>query len=67
MKAVNKISQILAIVFSAAAVVLFFAVPFVTIVAGGESISLVAAELAFGGKVWKSAHIWFCFFLTSLL
>ena len=65
MKALNKACQISAIVLAVAAFALFFAVPFVTIVAGGESISLVAAELAFGAKVWKSAHIWFCFFLTA--
>ncbi len=65
MKAINKACQISAIILAVAAFALFFAVPFVTIVAGGEDISLVAAELAFGGKVWKSANIWFCFFITA--
>ncbi len=68
MKAINKACQILAIALSAAALVLFF-VPFVTIVAEA-AYEIVGAQLAFGGNIegigglFKSAHIWFCFFLT---
>ncbi len=64
MKAINKACQILAIILAVAALALFFVVPFVTIVTADGDLSLVAAELAFGGKVWKSSHIMFCFFLT---
>ncbi len=60
MKALNKVCQISAIVFAAAALVLFFVAPYATI--GNEG--FVGAELAFGGGVWKSAHILFCFILT---
>lgn len=69
MKAINKACQILAIVLAAAALVLFF-VPFVTIVAESFSGTVVGAQLAFGGNLegleglYKSANIWFCFFLT---
>lgn len=69
MKAINKACQILAIVLSAAALVLFF-MPFVSIVAEGFSDDIVGAQLVFGGNIegvgtlYKSAHIWFCFFLT---
>ena len=64
MKAVNKICQILAIVLAVAALALFFVAPFATIVTSSETYNIVGGELAFGGDVWKSAHIWFCFFLT---
>ena len=69
MKAVNKISQILAIVFSAAAVVLFF-MPFAEIAAQTGATSFIGAEFAFGtkiegvGQLYKSSHILFCFILT---
>lgn len=70
MKAVNKISQILAIVFSAAALVLFFT-PFVSIESTNGVFTFVGTELAFGTTIeglgvglYKSAKIWFCFFLT---
>ena len=73
MKAVNKISQILAIVFSAAAVVLFF-MPFVKLVAtDGSSYQFVGTELAFGvkinetlGQLAKSSQILFCFVLSII-
>lgn len=72
MKAVNKISQILAIVFSAAAVVLFF-MPFVDLTAvTGESHTFIGGELAFGkniegvGQLYKSSHILFCFILSVI-
>ena len=71
MKAINKISQILAIVFSAAALVLFF-MPFVEITATSGNVSLIGSELAFGGKEFeglgvlcKSSKILFCFILTA--
>ncbi len=64
MKAINKACQILAIILAVGALALFFVVPFATIVTADGDLSLVAAELAFGGKVWKSSHIMFCFFLT---
>lgn len=69
MKAVNKISQILAIVFSAAAVILFL-MPFVELVTKTGTVTFVGTELAFGtkiegaGKLYQSSHILFCFFLT---
>jgi preprotein translocase subunit SecE len=70
MKALNKISQILAIAFSAVAFVLFF-MPFVKLnaVTGGD-MSFIGGELAFGtklegiGTLYKSSHILFCFILT---
>ena len=74
MKALNKISQILAIVFGVGALVLFF-VPFANIVTKGVTVSPVAAQLAFGGKVnvgevvydlSRSSHILFTFWLTVI-
>lgn len=65
MKVINKICQILAIVLTVAALALFFVAPFATVVTSSETYNLVGGELAFGGDVWKSAHIWFCFFLTA--
>ena len=71
MKAVNKISQIAAILFAVAALVLFF-FPFVSFTLGGsaETEQLTGAQLAFGdkldvgGRLYKSAHITFCTLLT---
>ena len=69
MKAVNKISQILAIVFSAAAVVLFF-MPFADLVTKTGTFTFTGAELTFGtkidgvGQLYKSSQILFCFILT---
>ncbi len=72
MKAINKISQILAIVFSAAAVVLFF-MPFVNLTTtAGVDYTFIGGELAFGkniegvGQLYKSSHILFCFILTVI-
>lgn len=42
MKTLNKVCQILAIIFGAGSVVLFF-LPFATIVSGGNSVELVGA------------------------
>jgi preprotein translocase subunit SecE len=72
MKALNKISQILAIAFSAVAFVLFF-MPFVKLnaVTGGD-MSFIGGELAFGkniegvGQLYKSSHILFCFILSVI-
>lgn len=70
MKAINKISQILAVAFSAAAVVLFF-MPFVNLnAATGGDYTFIGGELAFGtklegiGQLYKSSHILFCFILS---
>jgi preprotein translocase subunit SecE len=73
MKVINKVCQILAIVFGLGALVLFF-VPFANVTTGSETVSLVGAQLAFGtkatvGKVAynmaKSADILFCLILTA--
>lgn len=50
MKTLNKISQILAVVFGAGSIVLFF-LPFANITADGITASPVGAQLAFGGSV----------------
>ncbi|MCQ2477709.1 MAG: preprotein translocase subunit SecE [Clostridia bacterium] len=68
MKTVNKICQILAIVFGLASLVLFFT-EFATVVSNGESISFIGAQLGFGGGKYglaKSADILFCFWLTVI-
>ncbi len=74
MKTLNKICQILAIVFGVASLVLFFT-RFATIVSGGNEVNLVGAQLGFGSKVdvkgtvydmAKSSDILFCFLLTAL-
>ena len=74
MKTLNKICQILAIVFALGSLVLFF-VPFATITTAGNEVSLVATELSFGskievaGKVFdmaKSSKILFCFLVTAI-
>ncbi len=74
MKIVNKIFQILAVVFGLGSVLLFF-VPAANIVTGGVTVSPVAAQLAFGadltvGEVTynmaMSAHILFVFLLTAI-
>lgn len=74
MKTVNKICQILSIVLGVASLVLFFT-SFATIVSGGNEVSAVGAQLAFGSKVKvageavglaKSADILFCFILTAI-
>ncbi|MBR6903037.1 MAG: preprotein translocase subunit SecE [Clostridia bacterium] len=72
MKIVNKICQILAVVLSLGALVLFFT-KFATIAFSGGEASFVGAELGFGIKktigdatydMARSADILFCFFLT---
>lgn len=50
MKTVNKICQVLAIVFGLGSVILFFT-NFATITTGGIDVSLVGAQLAFGSKI----------------
>lgn len=74
MKAVNKICQILAVVFGLASLVLFFT-NFATITTGENTVSLVGAALGFGSKtevagttydMAKSADILFCFLLTAI-
>lgn len=74
MKTLNRICQILAIVFGVASLVLFFT-RFATVISGGNEVNLVGAQLGFGGKVTvagteykmaKSSDILFCFILTVL-
>ncbi len=75
MKVVNKLCQILAIVFGLAALAIFFTADFATIVTAKQSVTLSGAQLAFGGsvnfgghalKMAQSAHIWFCIIITIL-
>ncbi len=74
MKIINKISQILAVIFGVGSVLLFFA-PMANIVTGGATVSPVAAQLAFGANLTvgetvynmaMSAHILFVFCLTVI-
>jgi len=75
MKTLNKVCQILAIVFGLASIVLFFT-NFATIVTDGAAEKLVGTELAFGTEVTtaankvypmaKSSQILFCFILTVI-
>lgn len=71
MKAVNKISQILAIVFSAAAVIFFF-LPFVNFQTATGTQTFIGAELCFGtkvegyGKLYQSSQILFCFIVSVI-
>ena len=74
MKIVNRICQILAIIFGLGSLVLFF-MNFATIVCDGEAVSLIGAQLGFGSKIEvggetvdmaRSADILFCFFLTAI-
>lgn len=74
MKTVNRICQILAVVFGLGSLVLFFTT-FATVVSGGNNVNLVGAQLAFGSKITvagteydmaKSSDILFCFWLTVL-
>ena len=77
MKTLNKISQILAVVFGAGSIVLFF-FPFANITSSGVTTSPVAAQLAFGSSVavgdttvnlTVSGHIFlvFCLAIIALL
>ncbi len=70
MKAVNKISQVLTVLFSAAAVILFF-LPFATVVFGGKEYTFIGAQFAFGTGIEgvdtslaKSGQVLFCFILA---
>ncbi len=67
MKTLNKISQILAIVFGVGSLALFF-FPFVNIVTSGATLSPVGAQLAFGAgsMVAKSGHILFVFLIMAI-
>lgn len=74
MKVLNRILQILSIVFSVGSLVLFFT-PFANLVADGQAVSLIASEMAFGAKVTvgeavfdlaRSSHILFVFWLTVI-
>ncbi len=70
MKTVNRICQILAVVFGLGSLVLFFT-KFATVVTDGATLTGVGAQFAFGGKIEgynmaKSADLLFCFCLTVL-
>ena len=74
MKTVNRICQILAIVFGLVSLALFF-MKFATVVTNGTSVDFIGAQLTFGGKhdiagqmisTHRSAHIMFCFWLTVI-
>ena len=74
MKTVNRICQILSVIFAVVSLVLFFT-PFATIATKNGDVSMVGAALGFGAKtelagveydMAKSADILFCFWLTVL-
>ena len=74
MKTVNRICQILSVIFAAVSLVLFFT-SFATIVTTEGSVDAVGAALGFGGKLTvadveydmaRSADILFCFWLTAI-
>ena len=74
MKALNKISQILAAVFGVGSLVLFF-LPFANVVTNGVTVSPVGTQLAFCGTVAAgeatvnlamSAHILFVFIIAVI-
>ena len=74
MKIVNKLCQIFSIVFSLAALVLFFT-PFVSFNTGDGAVSAVGAQLAFGSSVKvageavgiaHSVKLLFCFWVTVI-
>lgn len=74
MKTVNRICQILSIIFAVVSLVLFFT-PFATIATNNGDATLVGAALGFGAKtelagveydMAKSADILFCFWLTVI-
>lgn len=74
MKTVNRICQILAIVFGLGSLVLFFT-RFATIISGGNEVNLVGAQLGFGSTITVagteydmaiSSDILFCFILTAI-
>ncbi len=74
MKTVNRICQILSVIFAVVSLVLFFT-PFATLTTGSGDVNMVGAALGFGAKtevagveydMAKSADILFCFFLTVI-
>ncbi len=74
MKTVNRICQVLSIIFAIVSLVLFFT-PFATIVTTGGDTTMVGAALGFGSNtdvagtthdMAKSADILFCFCLTVI-
>lgn len=74
MKTINRICQILAIVFGVGSLVLFF-MTFGKVVTGGNEASIVGAQFGFGSKITvagteydmaKSSDILFCFLLTAV-
>ncbi len=72
MKVINKICQIMAILFGFAALVLFFT-NFATIVSASGTYDIAGSILAFGGKLTaagvkmaKSSDLLFCFLVTLL-
>jgi len=74
MKIINKVCQILSIVLSVAALVLFFT-NFVSFNSGNNAVSAVGAQLAFGSKLEvageavkmaRSVKLLFCFWLTVI-
>lgn len=74
MKTVNRICQILSVIFAVVSLVLFFT-PFATIATKNGDATLVGAALGFGAKtelagteynMAKSADILFCFWLTVI-
>ncbi len=75
MKAVNKICRILAIVLGLGSVVLFFTEFANVVMTDGKEVSIVGAQLSFGGNLEfekvkydmaKSAHVWLAFWITVL-
>ncbi len=73
-KVSSKVTQILTILASATALVMFF-LAFATVTSNGQAITLTAAQLSFKGsvevageavKLGRSSHIWFCMILTVL-
>ena len=74
MKTVNRICQILSVIFAAVSLVLFFT-DFATITIASGSVDAVGATLGFGGKLTiagveydmaRSADILFCFWLAVI-
>lgn len=74
MKILNRICQVLTIVFGLGSLVLFFT-QFAEIVTSAGSVKLVGTEFAFGGKVSlagaeydmaRSSHLLLCFLLTAI-
>ena len=74
MKTVNRICQILSVIFAVVSLVLFFT-PFATIITKGGDTTMVGAALGFGAKteiagveydMARSADILFCFWLSAI-